>query len=144
METGSGALERLRCYDAPTVGDPIELPERQVAGGGLHGGRIRPYFPDSSPMVRFTATATFWASERARGFDGSSTGEQARRFGNPSELPVVFQTSDDSYVVATFEKVMCVIYQAFGADGLITSETKRDLERVRALNFLQPVARGPQ
>jgi regulator of RNase E activity RraA len=48
---------------------------------------------------------------------------------------VVFQDLDDPTVSATFGEVMCTTYKAFGAAGLITSGTGRDLDQVEALQF---------
>jgi regulator of RNase E activity RraA len=48
---------------------------------------------------------------------------------------VVFQDLDEPSVAATFGELMCTTYQAFGAVGLITSGSGRDLFRLRALNF---------
>jgi regulator of RNase E activity RraA len=48
---------------------------------------------------------------------------------------VVFQDLDNPPAAATFGEVMCTTYKAFGAAGLITSGTGRDLDQVEALNF---------
>ncbi|MBA3572466.1 MAG: RraA family protein, partial [Pyrinomonadaceae bacterium] len=48
---------------------------------------------------------------------------------------VVFQDLDDPPVGATFGEIMCSVYRAFGAAGLITSGGGRDLAQVRALGF---------
>ena len=45
------------------------------------------------------------------------------------------QDLDDPLVAATFGEVMCTSYQAFGAVGLVSSGSGRDLEQVRALGF---------
>jgi regulator of RNase E activity RraA len=53
----------------------------------------------------------------------------------PGPAVVVFQDLDDPAVGATFGEIMCSVYKAFGAVGLITSGGGRDLEQVRALQF---------
>ncbi len=53
----------------------------------------------------------------------------------PGPGVVVFQDLDDPPVGATFGEIMCSVYRAFGAAGLITSGGGRDLAQVRALGF---------
>src|SRR5262249_56383398 len=48
---------------------------------------------------------------------------------------VVFQDLDDPVAAATFGEIMCTSYKTFGAVGLITSGTGRDLDQVEALRF---------
>jgi 4-hydroxy-4-methyl-2-oxoglutarate aldolase len=136
-EIGPGVLERLRRYDTPTVCNLIELFDVRPRAVGYMDARIRACFPDLPPMVGFAATATFRASGLPRGSDVySSTEEQVERFKDLTGPPVVvFQDLDDPSVAATFGDVMCTIYRAFGAVGLITSGTGRDLDQVRALDF---------
>ena len=130
-------LERLRRYDTPTVCNLIELFDVRPRAVGYMDARIRACFPDLPPIVGFAATATFRASGPPRGSDVySSTEEQVERFKDLTGPPVVvFQDLDDPSVAATFGDVMCTIYRAFGAVGLITSGTGRDLDQVRALDF---------
>jgi regulator of RNase E activity RraA len=62
--------------------------------------------------------------------------EQVAAFAElPGPAVVVFQDLDDPCAAATFGEVMCSTYKAFGAAGLITSGTGRDLDQVEALNF---------
>ena len=62
-----------------------------------------------------------------------------RQVASFSEVPgppvVVFQDLDSPSVAATFGEVMCSVYQTFGAVGLVTSGTGRDLDQVRDLGF---------
>jgi regulator of RNase E activity RraA len=53
---------------------------------------------------------------------------------------VVIQDLDDPPAAAVFGEVMCSTYRAFGAAGLVTSGSGRDLPQVRALDF--PVFTG--
>jgi regulator of RNase E activity RraA len=48
---------------------------------------------------------------------------------------VVFQDLGEPSAAATFGEVMCTTYKTFGAVGLITSGTGRDLDQVRAIDF---------
>ncbi len=130
-------LERLRGFDTPTVCNLIELFEVRPQNIGFMDARIQACFPEMPPLVGFAATATFRGDARPRAGDVySSTDLQVERFGELSGPPVlVFQDLDNPPVAATFGEVMCTTYQAFGAQGLITSGAGRDLEQVRALGF---------
>jgi regulator of RNase E activity RraA len=48
---------------------------------------------------------------------------------------VVFQDLEVPSASATFGEIMCTTYKTFGAVGLITSGTGRDLDQVEALQF---------
>jgi regulator of RNase E activity RraA len=48
---------------------------------------------------------------------------------------VVFQDLDEPSASATFGEIMCSTYKAFGAAGIITSGTGRDLDQVEAMKF---------
>jgi regulator of RNase E activity RraA len=99
--------------------------------------RIAACFPDLPPAVGFAATAAFRASAPPRTGDSyATTAAQVERFGELSGPAfVVFQDLDDPAVAATFGEVMCTVYRAFGAVGLITSGAGRDLDQVRAIDF---------
>ncbi|MCC7353996.1 MAG: RraA family protein [Anaerolineae bacterium] len=130
-------LAKLRQYDTPTICNLIELFEVRPRHTGYMDARIRACYPELPPMVGFAATAAFRASAPLR--QGESYGSleaQIERFGELSGPPVVvFQDLDDPSVAATFGEIMCTAYKAFGAVGLITSGTGRDLDQVRALKF---------
>lgn len=130
-------LAKLRTFDTPTVCNLIELFDVRPRSRGYMDARIQSCFPEMPPMVGFAATATFRASGPPRSGDAySGTADQVARFGELSGPPVVvFQDVDDPSVAATFGEVMCTTYKAFGAQGLITSGTGRDLEQVRAIGF---------
>ena len=130
-------LEKLRTFDTPTICNLIELFEVRPRNTGYMDARIRACFPEMPPTVGFAATATFRSSAPPREGDAyASTGVQVDRFGELSGPPViVFQDLDDPSVAATFGEVMCTTYQAFGAVGLVTSGTGRDLDQVRAIGF---------
>jgi 4-hydroxy-4-methyl-2-oxoglutarate aldolase len=130
-------LEKLHSFDTPTICNLIELFEVRPRNTGYMDARIQACFPEMTPMVGFAAPAAFRSSGPPQGGDAyGSTAEQVERFGELSGPPVVvFQDLDDPTVAATFGEVMCTTYQAFGAVGLITSGTGRDLEQVRAIGF---------
>ena len=133
----SEVLDKLRTFDTPTICNIIELFEVRPRNTGYMDARIKAAFPEMPPMVGFAATATFRSAAPPRGGDGyASVLNQVERFGELSGPPViVFQDLDEPSAAATFGEVMCTTYQAFGAVGLITSGTGRDLDQVRALNF---------
>ena len=130
-------LEKLRTFDTPTICNIIELFEVRPRNTGYMDSRIQACFPEMDPFVGFAATATFRSSAPPRAGDVyAGTEIQVERFAELSGPPVVvFQDLDDPSVAATFGEVMCTTYQAFGAVGLITSGTGRDLEQVRAIGF---------
>ena len=130
-------LEKLRTFDTPTICNIIELFDVRPRNTGYMDSRIEACFPEMPPFVGFAATATFRSSAPPRAGDAyAGTEIQVERFPELSGPPVVvFQDLDDPPVAATFGEVMCTTYQAFGAVGLITSGTGRDLEQVRAIGF---------
>jgi regulator of RNase E activity RraA len=88
-------------------------------------------------MVGYALTSTFRSMAPPRGGDVyASLDKQVAKF---AELPgppvVVFQDLDTPTAAATFGEVMCTTYKAFGAKGLITSGTGRDLDQVEAIDF---------
>jgi regulator of RNase E activity RraA len=135
--TTSAVLEKLRTFDTPTICNIIELFDVRPRNTGYMDSRIQACFPEMAPTVGFAATATFRSSAPPRAGDAyAGTEIQVERFSELSgPAVVVFQDLDDPSVAATFGEVMCTTYQAFGAVGLITSGTGRDLEQVRAIGF---------
>lgn len=133
----SHVLELLRKYDTPTICNVIELFDIRPRTAGYMDSRIQACFPNFPPMVGFASTATFRSAGPPR--SGSVYGnisEQLTRFGELSGPPVVvFQDLDDPPASATFGEVMCTTYKRFGAVGLITSGTGRDLDQVEAIQF---------
>ena len=130
-------LERLRGFDTATICNVIELFGVRPQTEGYMDHRIQASFPDMPPVVGYAATATFRASYPPRGRDTyTDLDEQVAGFADLSGPAfVVFQDIDDPSVAATFGEVMCTVYRAFGAVGLVTSGTGRDLDQVRALDF---------
>ena len=141
-EIAPAVLEQLRKYDTPTICNVLELFDAMPRTSSYMDARIQPAYPKLPPMVGFASTATFRAGAPPRSGDvykgltrqvellAAATGPQV----------VVFQDLDDPSVAATFGEIMCSTYQAFGAVGLITSGTGRDLDQVEALGF--PVFTG--
>ena len=129
-------LERLRAFDTPTICNLVELFEVRPQNTGFMDARIKACFPELPPMVGFATTATFRAAALAASDAYSSLEDKAALF---AELPappiVVFEDLDTPCAAATFGEVMCTTYQTFGAAGLITSGTGRDLEQVGKLQF---------
>ncbi|MCZ2343539.1 MAG: RraA family protein, partial [Bacteroidales bacterium] len=123
--------------DTPTICNVMELFGVIPRTSGYMDGRIQACFPKLPPMVGYAVTATFRAGAPPRAGDVYTGLERQVRL--LAELPgpkvVVFQDLDDPSVAATFGEVMCSTYQAFGAVGLVTSGTGRDLDQVEALQF---------
>ena len=76
------------------------------------------------------------AAEGRGGDAYGSIGEQLDAMDSiPGPPVIVFQDLDEPCAAATFGEVMCSTYKRFGAQGLITSGTGRDLAQVEALGF---------
>ncbi len=130
-------LDLLRKYDTPTICNVIELFQIRPQTEGYMDARIRACYPTLPPMVGYASTATLRSSAKPGKEDVySSLDAQLAGFaGLPQPVVVVFQDLDDPPTAATFGEVMVSTYKAFGAAGLVTSGTARDLEQVRALDF---------
>jgi regulator of RNase E activity RraA len=130
-------LELLRQFDTPTVCNVIELFDIRSRTAGYMDGRIQACFPKMPPMVGYASTATFRSAAAPRsGNVYSSLAEQVTAFAElPGPAVVVFQDLDNPAAAATFGEVMCTTYKSFGAAGLITSGTGRDLDQVEVLGF---------
>jgi regulator of RNase E activity RraA len=137
MTISEATLAELRRFDTPTVCNVIELFAIRPREQGYLDRRIAACFPKLPPMVGFASTATFRSAAAPRAGDAyAGLREQIARFGElPGPPVVVFQDLDDPPAAATFGEVMCTTYQAFGAAGLITSGTGRDLDQVEPLAF---------
>jgi regulator of RNase E activity RraA len=130
-------LELLRQFDTPTICNVVELFDVRPRTAGYLDGRIQACYPKLPPMVGYAATATFRSAAPPRSGDVySGLSEQVASFAElPGPAVVVFQDLDQPVAAATFGEVMCTTYKAFGAAGLITSGTGRDLDQVEALKF---------
>ncbi len=130
-------LDKLRTFDTPTICNLIEMFEVRPRTTGYLDRRIAARFPELPPLVGFASTVTVRSATRPAkdaGYDWLT--EHVRHFEElPSPTVVVQQDLDDPPVAATFGEVMCTTYRAFGAVGLVSSGSGRDLEQVRALDF---------
>jgi 4-hydroxy-4-methyl-2-oxoglutarate aldolase len=130
-------LAELAKYDTPTVCNVVELFNLRPRNAGYMNDTIKACFPQMPPMVGYALTSFFRSMSPPRGGDVyASLTKQLERF---AELPgppvIVFQDVDLPIASATFGEVMCTTYKAFGAKGLITSGTGRDLDQVERINF---------
>ena len=130
-------FEQLAKYDTPTVCNAIELWDMRSRTAGYMNESIQACFPGFPPMVGLALTSTFRASAAPLESDAYSSLTAQTAIMEKLELPsvVVFQDLDRPIAAATFGEVMCTTYKAFGAVGLVTSGTGRDLEQVEAINF---------
>ncbi len=130
-------LEKLRTFDTPTICNVVELFDVRPRTAGYMDARLQACFPKLPPMVGYAGTATFRSASPPRaGNVYSGLSEQVASFAElPGPTVVVFQDLDNPVASATFGEVMCTTYKAFGAVGLITSGTGRDLDQVEAIAF---------
>ncbi len=130
-------LQALRQFDSPTICNAVELWDLRPRSAGYMNSSIKACFPNLPPMVGYALTSTFRSLAPPRGGDVySSIGAQLEALAEmPGPPVIVFQDLDEPSAAATFGEVMCTTYQRFGAAGLITSGTGRDLAQVEALGF---------
>ena len=136
MKLMDKVVTELGKYDTPTVCNAIELFDVRPRTAGYMDKSIVAGFPEMPPMVGFASTATFRGSTPTEEPSYGSLEKQVETFASlPGAAVVVFEDLDQPIVAATFGEIMCTTYQRFGATGLITSGTGRDLDQVRALGF---------
>jgi regulator of RNase E activity RraA len=136
-ELSESTLAALAEFDTPTVCNVIELWNIRPRNTGYMNHSIQACFPKLPPMVGYACTSTFRSMAAPRGGDVyAGMDEQVAAFAElPGPAVVVFQDLDEPTASATFGEVMCTTYKSFGASGLITSGTGRDLDQVEALSF---------
>ncbi|MFO1092306.1 MAG: RraA family protein [Planctomycetaceae bacterium] len=130
-------LAALQKYDTPTVCNVVELFDVRPRSAGYMNDSIRACFPHLPPMVGYALTTTFRSFAPPKsGNVYAGLNEQIAGFAElPGPAVVVFQDLDSPVAAATFGEVMCSVYKAFGAAGLITSGAGRDLDQVEAIKF---------
>ncbi len=130
-------ITRLKQYDTPTICNAVELWDLRLRTAGYMDETIQACFPRLQPMVGLALTSTFRSSAAPISGDAYSSLSAQTAILEKMDLPavIVFQDLDTPTAAATFGEVMCTTYQAFGACGLITSGTGRDLDQVEALDF---------
>lgn len=130
-------LADLARFDSPTICNAVELWGLRPRNLGYMNQSIKACFPQFPPMVGYALTSTFRSMCAPRSGDAySSIGAQLEAFETlPGPPVIVFQDLDEPCASATFGEVMCSTYKRFGAAGLVTSGTGRDLAQVEALGF---------
>ncbi len=130
-------LDELRQFDSPTICNAVELWNRRPRNTGYMTSAIKACFPTFPPMVGYALTSTFRSMAPPRGGDAyGSIGTQLDAFADiPGPPVIVFQDLDEPCAAATFGEIMCSTYKRFGAQGLVTSGTGRDLAQVEAIGF---------
>lgn len=133
----SDQLAELRKFDSPTICNAVELWNLRPRNTGYMNSSIKACFPAFPPMVGYALTSTFRSMAPPRGGDVyGSIGAQLDAFSAiPGPPVIIFQDLDEPCASATFGEVMCSTYKRFGAQGLITSGTGRDLAQVESLGF---------
>ncbi len=133
----STIIDQLKKYDTPTICNVLELFPNQIRTSGYTDKRLQACYPKLPPMVGYAFTASFRSASPPRQGDVYSGLQQQVEWMEKNKGPhvIVFQDLDEPSVAATFGEIMCTTYQKFGAVGLITSGTGRDLDQVEALQF---------
>ena len=137
MTISAETLDGLRKFDTPTVCNVIELFAVRPRSTGYMDQSIQACFPRLPPMVGLALTTEFRALSPPKSGDvyGSMDAQLECIESMDAPAVIVFQDLDVPSAAATFGEVMCSTYKAFGAAGLITSGTGRDLDQVDALDF---------
>ena len=130
-------LDQLAKYDTPTVCNAVELWDMRPRNTGYMDRSISACFPKLPPMVGLALTSTFRSAAPPVGGNAYSSLSGQVKIMEEMDLPavIVFQDLDQPTASATFGEVMCTTYKTFGAAGLITSGTGRDLDQVEVLDF---------
>ena len=133
----AAVLAQLKKYDSPTICNVVELWDLRSRSRGYMNASITACYPKLPPMVGYALTTTFRSMEAPRSGDVySGITAQLEAFDQFSGPPVlIFQDLDQPCASATFGEVMCTTYKNFGAAGLVTSGTGRDLDQVEVLDF---------
>lgn len=130
-------ITELTKFDTPTVCNVIELWNIRPRNTGYMNESIKACFPKMPPMVGYAVTSTFRSMAPPRSGDVyAGMVQQVESFASmPGPPVIVYQDIDEPTASATFGEVMCTTYKSFGARGLITSGTGRDLDQVEAIDF---------
>jgi len=130
-------LAELKKYDTPTICNTIELFNVRSRAKGFMDQRIKSLYPKLPPMVGYAVTGTFKSScEGPEGEAYNTLYPQLEMFEKvPGPAIVVLQDMDEPSCAATYGEIMCTTYKAFGAVGLVTSGTGRDVDQVASLDF---------
>ena len=137
MKLSPETLDQLAKFDTPTICNAIELFYVRPRNTGFMNDTLTACFPQFPPMVGFAFTTTFRSmASPPKGDAYTGLADQVAAYDQLPGPPVmVFQDLDQPCVSATFGEVMCTIYKAYGARGIITSGTGRDLDQVEAIQF---------
>ena len=130
-------LEKLCEYDSPTIANVIELFDVRPRNAGYMTSSIKAIYPQLKPVVGYASTATFrsaYPTDKADAYLGLA--DHAEKM---QELPdprfVVFQDLDSPPAAATLGEIMATVYRGFGAAGIITSGSVRDILQIQDMNF---------
>ncbi len=133
----SDTLEELCRYDSPTIANVIELFDVRPRNSGYMTSAIKAIYPQLKPVIGYASTATYRSAYPAA--IKASYLRLADHAESMQDVPkprfVVFQDLDSPPAAATMGEIMASVYQRFGAAGLITSGSVRDILQIQALNF---------
>jgi len=131
-------LNALRIFDSPAVCNAIELWRLRPRNTGYMNSSIKSCFPKFPPMAGYALPSTFRSiTPPCEENLYRSIHAQLEAFAEPPSPPVItLQNLDDPCASATFGEIMYSTYPRFGAQGLITSCLRRNLQHVEGLGFL--------
>ncbi len=137
-DTNGSIIERLSKIDTPTLSNAIEKLEVRNPITGFASRELRCWYPELPPMcgVAITAQVETINAEDPGGLNEAFVDlcEAIATEDRPSV--VVFQeTGPQPAFSAHIGEVLATTFKHYGAKGLVTDSTVRDIHEVRALGF---------
>lgn len=125
-------LQQLEGIDSPTISNAIEAFGVRDATDGYASMELRCLYPDLPPAVGYavTCTADSISPEKGRPDQAEALYKTLRDAPKPA-IVVIQNVSSDRLRSCYAGDVMCTIFQALGAVGLITDGGVRDLVGIR-------------
>ena len=125
-------IEALGRYDSPTVSNAIEAFKVRDPAEGYASREIRCQFPDIGPMVGYAVTSTMDSTTRGPKTPGRLADFLDVLDAAPKPAIVVIQDVGPEPLRSCFSgDLICTVYQALGAVGLVQDGGFRDLAGIQ-------------
>ena len=125
-------IEALGLYDSPTVSNAIEAFKVRDPAEGYASREIRCQFPDLDPMVGYAVTCTMDSTSPGPKPPGKLADFLEILDAAPKPAIVVIQDVGPEPLRSCFSgDLICTVYQALGAIGLVQDGGVRDLTGIR-------------